>query len=143
MTSVKLLTRWLQMQQLRYDKALSQAMQARNEFQKQQQQLDYLQQVQSDYNCAEGTTMKSVNLAGRKNFQQLVQDMSDKQNVQVKQVEEKWKNLTEKLIAEKKKLKSLEKLLDRQVKKEQRKTNQAEAKALDEWQANRHTEKTD
>ncbi|MGI9280144.1 MAG: flagellar FliJ family protein [Endozoicomonas sp.] len=143
MTSVKLLARWLQMQQLRYDKALSQAMLARQEFQKQQQQLDYLQQVQSDYDCAEGTTMKSVALAGRKNFQQFVQDMSDKQSLQVQQVEEKWKNLTEKLTAEKKKLQSIEKLLDRQVKKEQKTAYRAEAKTLDEWQAHRHTERTD
>ncbi|WP_062262576.1 flagellar export protein FliJ [Endozoicomonas arenosclerae] len=143
MTSVKLLARWLKMQQLRYDRALAQAMQARKEFQKHQQQLDYLQQVQSDYDCKEGTTIKSVNLAGRKNFQQFVQSMSDKQSIQVQQFEEKWKGLAEKLAAEKRKLQSIEKLLDRQMKKEQKKADRAEAKALDEWQAHRHTEKTD
>lgn len=140
MTSLKLLRKWLQMQQIRYDKALGEAMKSRRTLQAHQQQLEYLQSIQSEYDCPEGTTIKSAALAGRKDFQQFLQQMTDKQSAQVEKDRLSWSEHTRAVTTEKQKLDSIEKLLSRQLQKEQSRLERQDQKHLDDLLAHQHTE---
>ena len=132
MTTLKILVKWLRSQQMKYDKALTEAIHAKQQLTSHQQQLDYLEKVQSDYDCPEGISLNALSLNARRDFQQFLQQMADKQKGQVRKDETEWRLRTEQVTAEKQKLKSIEKLLDKQVQHQQLKTSQQEARELDD-----------
>lgn len=132
MTTLKLLVKWLRSQQLKYDKALTEAIHARQQLTSHQQQLEYLEKVQSDYDCPEGISLNTLSLSSRRDFQQFLQQMADKQKDQVRRDETEWLLRTEQVSAEKQKLQSIEKLLDKQVRHQQQKASQQEARELDD-----------
>ena len=132
MTTLKLLVKWLRSQQLKYDKALTEAIHAKQRLNSHQQQLTYLEKVQSDYDYPEDLSLSTLSLNSYRNFQQFLQQMANKQQDQVRRDEAEWRLRAEQVKAEQQKLNFIEKLLDKKVQRQQQTSSQHEATELDD-----------
>ncbi|WP_263080808.1 flagellar FliJ family protein [Endozoicomonas sp. Mp262] len=114
MNTLRLLEKKLKVQQQIYNKALKAAVKASAQLKSHRQQLDYLQQIQSEYSPAEGLTFNRLALLNRRHFVDYLQQMALHQLQQVEQDKQQSELCNQKVFEEKQKLDALEKKVSQQ-----------------------------
>ncbi|OQX37836.1 MAG: hypothetical protein B0D91_06060 [Oceanospirillales bacterium LUC14_002_19_P2] len=131
-TSVQLLEKCLEIQQQRYREAMKKALQSEQSLNQQRDQLTYLQQAISDYRTDTDTQVTPMSVINLIRFRNLLQQVADLQHQRVDRGQEEYNQLSLEAAGEHRKLKAMEKLLEKIQQKSRMKLIKSEQKMLDD-----------
>ncbi|WP_211827053.1 flagellar export protein FliJ [Kistimonas asteriae] len=131
-TSVQLLEKCLDIQQQRYREAMKKALQSEQSLNQQRDQLTYLQQAINDYRTDTNTQVTPMSVVNLIRFRNLLQQVADLQHQRVNRGEEEYNQLSLQAAGEHRKLKAMEKLLEKMHQKSRLKLVKNEQKMLDD-----------
>ncbi|GAA4649542.1 hypothetical protein GCM10023116_18160 [Kistimonas scapharcae] len=131
-TSVQLLEKCLEIQQQRYREAMKKALQSEQSLNQQRDQLNYLQQAINDYRTGTDTQVTPMSVINLIRFRNLLQQVADLQHQRVDRGQEEYNQLSLQAAGEHRKLKAMEKLLEKIQQKSRMKLIKSEQKMLDD-----------
>ena len=131
-TSVQLLEKCLEIQQQRYREAMKKALQSEQSLNQQRDQLTYLQQAISDYRTDTDTQVTPMSVINLIRFRNLLQQVADLQHQRVDRGQQEYNDLSLQAAGEHRKLKAMEKLLEKMQQKSRLKLIKNEQKMLDD-----------
>ncbi len=131
-TSVQLLEKCLEIQQQRYREAMKKALQSEQSLNQQRDQLTYLQQAISDYRTDTDTQVTPMSVINLIRFRNLLQQVADLQHQRVDRGQQEYNDLSLQAAGEHRKLKAMEKLLEKMQQKSRMKLIKSEQKMLDD-----------
>lgn len=131
-TSVQLLEKCLEIQQQRYREARKKALQSEQSLNQQRDQLIYLRQAISNYRTDTNTQVTPISVINLIRFRNLLQQVADLQHRRVECGQEEYNQLSLQAAGEHRKLKAMEKLLEKMQQRKRMKLIKSEQKMLDD-----------
>lgn len=131
-TSIQLLEKCVVIQQQRYRDGMKTALQSEQSLKQQRDQLTYLQQAINEYQTETNTQVTPISMINLVRFRSLLQQVADLQEQRVSRDEDKYNQLSLHAAGEHRKLKAMEKLLEKMRQKSRLKLVSNEQKMLDD-----------
>ncbi|MCK5893234.1 MAG: flagellar FliJ family protein [Endozoicomonadaceae bacterium] len=131
-TSIHLFKKCLDIQQQRHRDAMKKAFQSEQSLNQQREQLTYLQHAINEYKIETNTQVTSISIINLVNFRSLLQKVFDLQQQRVSQNENEYNQLSLQAAGEHRKLKAMEKLLEKMQQKNRLKLIKLEQRMLDD-----------